>query len=128
METFTLVRTGHLNHQGNLFGGQLLKWVDEFAWLAAARDYCKSVLVTRAMDNSEFTSAVSNGSILRFHVERIHEGNTSVRYSVTVFADMPGHEVEKLIFKNTVTFVSVDSMGKKSPLIKARTCRSTTIK
>ena len=40
MDTFTLVRTGHLNHQGNLFGGQLLKWVDEYAWFAATRDYC----------------------------------------------------------------------------------------
>lgn len=126
MDTFTLVRTGHLNHQGNLFGGQLLKWVDEFAWLAATRDYCGSVFVTRAMDNSEFTHAVTNGSILRFHIERIHEGNTSVRYSVDVLADMPGHTNEKLIFSNTVTFVSVDSKGKKTPLIKSENCRSTT--
>ena len=52
MDTFTLVRTEHLNHHGKLLGGQLLKWVVEFAWLAAARDFCGSVLVTRAMDNS----------------------------------------------------------------------------
>lgn len=124
MDTFTLVRTGHLNHQGNLFGGQLLKWVDEVAWLAASRDYCESVLVTRAMDNSEFTHAVSNGSILRFHIVRIHEGKTSLRYSVDVFADMPGHITEKLIFTNTVTFVSVDSKGKKKPIKKSTKCRS----
>src|SRR5574344_438044 len=97
MDTFTLVRTEHLNHNGKLFGGQLLKWVDEFAWLAAARDFCGSVLVTRAMDHSEFRHAVPNGSILRFHIEQRHVGTTSALYSVDVWADMPGHREEKLI-------------------------------
>lgn len=121
MDTFTLVRTEHLNHNKKLFGGQLLKWVDEFAWLAAARDYSGSVLVTRAMDNSEFRFAVPNGSILRFHVECIHEGTTSVLYSVDVFADIPGESVEKLIFTNKVTFVAIDEAGNKTPL-KKRGC------
>ncbi len=127
MDTFTLVRTGHLNHQGNLFGGQLLKWVDEFAWLAATRDYCASVLVTRAMNNSEFSHAVPNGSILRFHMDRVHEGTTSLRYSVDVFAEMPGRSEDVLIFTNMVTFVSVDSEGNKTPLIKSNKCRSTSV-
>jgi acyl-CoA hydrolase len=38
MQTFTTVRPEHLNYHGFLFGGQLLLWVDEFAWMAAARD------------------------------------------------------------------------------------------
>ena len=116
MDTYTLVRTEHLNHNGKLFGGQLLKWVDEFAWLAAARDYCGSILVTRAMDNSEFRHTVPNGSILRFRVERVRVGTTSVLYSVDVFADMPGRRDEELIFSNRVTFVAVDENGEKTPL------------
>jgi len=124
MDTYTLVRTGHLNHQGKLFGGQLLKWVDEYAWLAAARDYCGSVLVTRAMDNSEFRHGVVNGSILRFHIERQHEGTTSVLYSVDVFADMPGSQTEILIFSNRVTFVSVGANGEKIPLVRNAHCKN----
>jgi len=116
MDTFTLVRTEHLNHNGKLFGGQLLKWVDEFAWLAAARDFCGSILVTRAMDNSEFRHTVPNGSILRFRVEQVRVGTTSVLYSVDVFADMPGRRDEELIFSNRVTFVAVDENGNKTPL------------
>jgi len=122
MDTYTLVRTEHLNHQGKLFGGQLLQWVDECAWLAAARDYCGSVLVTRAMDNSEFRHGVVNGSILRFHIERQHEGTTSVLYSVDVYADMPGTDTEILIFSNRVTFVSVDENGNKTPLVRKANC------
>ena len=68
METFTLVRPEHLNHHGQLFGGRLLEWVDEFAWLAAARDYPSNELVTRAMDSIDFKYGIPNGSILRFSI------------------------------------------------------------
>jgi competence protein ComEC len=37
MESYTVVRPEHLNHYGHLFGGCLLKWVDEIAWIAASR-------------------------------------------------------------------------------------------
>jgi acyl-CoA hydrolase len=122
VDTFTLVRTEHLNHFGKLFGGQLLKWVDEYAWLAAARDFCGSVLVTRAMENSEFKHSVSNGAILRFHIELVGCGTTSATYSVDVFSDEPGEETEKLIFSNRVTFVAIDSAGNKVPLAKHAIC------
>jgi acyl-CoA hydrolase len=116
MDTYTLVRTEHLNHHNKLFGGQLLKWVDEFAWLAAAREFCGSVLVTRAMENSEFKHSVPNGSILRFEINQQHLGTTSVVYSVDVYADLPGSPDEVHIFSNRVTFVAVDEHGEKTPL------------
>lgn len=128
MDTYTLVRTEHLNHNNKLFGGQLLKWVDEFAWLAATRDFCGSVLVTRAMDNSEFKHGVPNGSILRFTVECQHQGTTSVVYSVDVYADMPGKSDELLIFSNRVTFVAVDEKGNKTPLADSSHCKRRSIK
>lgn len=123
MDTFTLVRTEHLNHNGKLFGGQLLKWVDEFAWLAAARDFCGSDLVTRAMENSEFRHGVPNGSILRFRIEQQRVGTTSALYSVDVYADVPGGTEESLIFSNRVTFVAVDANGNKTPLVNKPGCR-----
>jgi acyl-CoA hydrolase len=116
MDSYTLVRTEHLNHNNKLFGGQLLKWVDEYAWLSAAKDFRDSVLVTRAMENSEFRYAVPNGSILRFHTEQQRVGHTSVQYSVDVFAEIPGVEGERIIFSNRVTFVSIDAEGNKCPL------------
>ncbi len=116
MDTFTLVRTEHLNHHGKLFGGQLLKWVDEYAWLAASKDFYGALFVTRAMDNSEFKYSVPNGTILRFHINLIKTGTTSAVYSVDVFAEMQGYKEERLIFSNRVTFVSVDEMGRKTPL------------
>jgi acyl-CoA hydrolase len=117
MDTFTMVRSEHLNHYGKLFGGQLLKWVDEFSWLAAKRDYKKNNLVTRAMENIEFHHMVPNGAILRFHLEKIKRGTTSLVYSVDVYSEDLAGNPEKHIFSNRVTLVAVDEHGKKTPLI-----------
>ncbi|NLK46266.1 MAG: acyl-CoA thioesterase [Treponema sp.] len=114
METFVMVRSEHLNHYGKLFGGQLLKWVDEFAWLAAKRNYKQNTFVTRAMDNIEFHHMVPPGAILRFHMEEVKRGTTSVVYSVDVYHE---ENEDKHIFSNNVTLVAVDEEGKKTPLV-----------
>lgn len=113
MENYNLVRPEHLNHHGSLFGGQLLSWVDECAWMAAARDFPKCTFVTRAMDKIEFNHQVKNGSILKFRADRAKLGNTSVSYLVRVFEDERLYKEEKLAFSTSVTFVSVDRHGYK---------------
>jgi acyl-CoA hydrolase len=116
IETFTIVRPEHLNHHGYLFGGQLLLWVDEYAWLAAARENPGCRLVTRAMDSIEFHRAAPVGGILRFDVRQEGRGRTSLRYRVDVHCDAPGARSEILIFSTTVTFVKVDNSGNKIDL------------
>jgi acyl-CoA hydrolase len=116
METYTLVRPEHLNHHGNLFGGCMLKWVDEFAWLTASREYVGARLVTVAMDEVVFKKSVRCGAILRFVIERLRAGRTSVTYEVTVCADEPGSRIERSVFATRVTFVNVDAKGRKRVL------------
>ena len=118
METFCFVRPEHLNHQGYLFGGQLLRWVDEYAWLAAARDFPRQVLVTRAMDNIQFSKRVANGAILRFNILPFKQGSTSITYAVEVFAAEELSPIENLVFTTHVTFVAVDKNGMKEQLEK----------
>jgi acyl-CoA hydrolase len=113
VDTYCFVRPEHLNHHNFLFGGQLLKWVDEYAWLAAALDYPSCVLVTRAMDNILFSKRVENGSILRFNITRKNQGNTSVTYEAKVFAKELCPCSEEIIFSTNITFVSLDENGKK---------------
>lgn len=116
MQTFTIVRTEHLNHYGYLFGGQLLKWVDEYAWLVAAKEFAGQFLVTRAMESIDFKESIVNGSILRFDIRRAALGRTSVTYAVDVYADEPGGKRERFVFSNKVTFVRVSPEGEKTPL------------
>ncbi len=113
MESCTLVRTEHLNHYGRLFGGQLLRWVDEFAWVAASRQFPGRNLVTRAMADVEFRHQVRNGAILTFRTELQGQGSTSVCYTVIVHAEYPHTGESQEVFSTAVTLVAVDENGHK---------------
>ena len=116
MDNFTLVRPEHLNHHGYLFGGVMLKWVDENAWMAASRDYPGCTLVTISMDACRFKHRVENGSILRFRMRKGEQGRTSVTYTVEVLADEPGAKTEKEVFSTRVTFVRLDGHARPCAL------------
>lgn len=116
MENHRLVLPEHLNHYGYLFGGNLLKWVDECAWIAATLDYPGCSLVTVGMDKVEFKRSVRGGTILRFAVDRGRVGRTSVQYTVTVFRGMDAGADPRPVFSTHVTLVNVDSGGAKVPL------------
>jgi acyl-CoA hydrolase len=124
MDNYTIVRKEHLNHHGYLFGGTLLSWVDEFAWIFASLDFPGCCLVTVGMDQVSFKERVVSGSILRFNILPAHRGTSSVSYVVKVFADAPGATVEKSVFSTKVTFVRIDAEGQKSPLPGTKSLRS----
>lgn len=116
MDNYTIVRKEHLNHYGYLFGGTLLSWVDEFAWIFASLDFPGCGLVTVGMDKADFTERIESGSILRFSILPSQRGTSSISYSVVVYADAPGALAEKIVFSTKVTFVRIDAQGRKAPL------------
>ena len=113
MENFKLVYPEHLNHHGYLFGGNLLKWIDEMAWIAAMMDFPGSKFVTIGLDNVEFRKSVKEGSVLRFDIEQVKVGNTSVQYKADVYKKDFQKGEELLIFSTQITFVNVDDQGQK---------------
>jgi acyl-CoA hydrolase len=116
MQTYKLVLPEHLNHAGFLFGGNLLKWVDEAAYMAARLDYPSCEFVTVAMNQVQFKQRVELGSILKFEVVRARVGNTSVDYDVSVRKSGGVTPSDTIIFSTTATFVHIDSQGRKQPL------------
>lgn len=112
MDNYVLVRPEHLNHYGYLFGGMMLKWIDEIAWLAASLDFPGYSLVTVTMDKVIFKHRVENGSILKFITLPEKIGRTSVSYNVTVEADAPGAKEVVEVFSTNVKFVAIDGDGK----------------
>ncbi|MBB1073498.1 acyl-CoA thioesterase [Rhodoferax sp. 4810] len=116
MESYRLVRPEHLNHYGKLFGGFLLKWVDEISWIAASRDYPGYHFVTVGMDQVAFHRSTKQGSVLRFVINISHRGTTSVSYRVDVYDDDLISGAETAIFSTCVTFVRIDAVGCKLSL------------
>jgi acyl-CoA hydrolase len=118
MENFKLVLRGDLNQHGYLYGGNLLKWIDEYAWIAATLDYPESKFVTVALDDVTFKKSIKEGSILKFNINRYKTGNTSVQYYVEVFCNTQCHENMDLVFSTHITFVNLDEDGNKTKIPK----------
>ncbi len=116
MEACALVRTEHLNHYGHLFGGQLLCWVDEFAWVAATRQFPGKKFVTRAMEKVEFRQQVGNGEILTFKVTLANRGHTSLSYAVEVHAHAVHEASTRQVFTTKVVLVAIDEKGAKQKI------------
>ncbi|GAB6042091.1 acyl-CoA thioesterase [Endothiovibrio diazotrophicus] len=116
MESYKLVLPEHLNHYGYLFGGNLLKWVDEVSWIAASRDHPGCRFVTVAMDRVEFHHPIREGSILRISALEGARGRTSTRYAVEVFCDDLDSGREAPVFTTHVSFVCLDEQGAKCPI------------
>jgi acyl-CoA hydrolase len=126
MEQHLLVRPEHLNQYGFLFGGYLLMWVDETAWIAASLDYPGCRFVTVAMNRVEFRHNVRAGSLLKLDIQVLRQGRTSVDYAVRVTragsegaspgGQSGGAAIGEEIFATTVTFVRVDDQGRKTAL------------
>ncbi len=117
MTSYKLVYPEHLNHFGYLFGGHLLKWVDEVSWMAASMEYNGCRFVTIAMDRVEFRKTAKSGAILLLETTREHVGTTSVTYRVDVFRlRIEGGAETEPMFQTRVTLVRVDESGRKQPL------------
>jgi len=112
-ESTLLVRPEHLNHHGFLYGGHLLKWLDEQAYIAAITHmHPSSELVTVAIDRVEFHHSVRQGSLLKFRSQIVHTGRTSV----TVFTAVLRMPQPLTIFEAYVTFVAIDPNGQPCPV------------
>jgi len=110
-ESTLLVRPEHLNHHGYLFGGRLLEWLDEQAYIAAIS--ClkpEANLVTVGIDRVEFKFSVVQGSLLLFRSRVVHAGRTSLTVFTQVFRKPASNE--ELIFQAYVTFVCLNAAGK----------------
>lgn len=113
MQNYQLVLTEHLNHYGYLFGGTLLKWVDESAYICARLDHPGKGFVTAGMEKVSYKKRVKLGSILQFNVEKEKTGRTSVTYRVTVSVASALDDEHAEIFSTVVTFVCIDKDGNK---------------
>jgi acyl-CoA hydrolase len=118
MDYYKLVLPEHLNHYGNLFGGYLLMWIDEFAYITANLEFPDHQFVTIALDNVEFRQGVNNGEILKFSITRDRVGQTSVKYHVRVFGIRHRHQTDTILFETNITYVSINSERQKQPIKK----------
>jgi acyl-CoA hydrolase len=110
-----IVLPNDTNTLGNLFGGQLLQWMDIVASISAHR-HCKRVVVTASVNNVSFNSPINHASIvtLEAKVSRAFTSSMEVFIDVWVEDHVSGQKVK--CNEAIYTFVAVDQHGSPLPV------------
>lgn len=105
-----LICPAHINHYGRLFGGQLLKWIDELAGIVAMR-HCGSTITTAAIDNLQFRAPAYTGDIVVLRGWVTSVGRTSMEIRVDTYRESLDGSRE-IINQAYIDMVAIDSNGR----------------
>jgi len=118
MESLSIypVKKSDLGFHGNLFGGQLLKWIDAAA-AGYAMQLCDSPrLVTVSIDECFFEKPAKEGNLIKIYGFPSSIGNTSI----TLYLEARAHNVytgkQINILRTHIKFVHIDEEGNPIPI------------
>ncbi len=105
-----------LGVHGNLFGGNMLSWIDEAAAALASRTCQSANMVTVKLEEVVFKKAVKEGFLIHIYGEVEHIGNTSIRLSMEARKHNVYTGEEEAVATTKITFVHIDSHGNPIPI------------
>lgn len=110
--TRKLVKPSDLNSRRSLFGGQVLKWIDEEAAIFAICQLGSPNIVTKAMSEINFVSTAVLGDIIEFGMDMVKVGTSSI----TIACDVRNKITKQSIVRiDKIVFVLLDENGKPKP-------------
>ncbi len=125
------VKPEDLNPNGSLFGGTLLRWIDEEAVIYAIVQLGNPHVVTKYISEINFISSAKQGDIIELGIEATQFGTTSLTMRCVVRNKISKKEIlsiEKLVFVNldkegnptphgrteiTYAYMGIENAGKK---------------
>jgi len=111
-KTRKLVGPPDLNPANTLFGGQLLKWIDEESAIFAMCKIDDNHVVTKYMSEIDFINPAFSGDIIEIGCEVISVGKTSL--TITCVVRVKGTKTI-IISIDEIVFVHVDQNGRPKP-------------
>lgn len=107
------------NPMGNVYGGSIMKYIDETAAVCAHR-HCHMKAVTASIERMDFIEPVLVGDLLHIKAALIYTGRTSMIVGVTVEAEnmVTGKRVKT--GNCYLTFVAIDERGRPHPVPPVR--------
>lgn len=116
--TRKLIKPEDLNSRGTLFGGQLLKWIDEEASIYTMCQLTRITypsyinIVTKGMSEINFLKPAKVGDIIEIGCELIKFGTTSI----SIRCEVRNKQTEDIIINiEKITFVLLDEKGRPTP-------------
>jgi acyl-CoA hydrolase len=106
-----IVLPNDTNNLNNLFGGQLLSWMDRCAAIAAHR-HSRRIAVTASVNNVSFQQAIPVGSIVTLEAKVSRAFSSSMEVYVDVFMEDQRGQGNVIRCNEAIyTFVAVDQLG-----------------
>lgn len=102
------VKPEDLNPNGSLFGGSLLKWIDEEAAIYTITMLQSPYVVTKLMSEINFISSARAGDILEMGMKVVKVGRSSITLKCDVRNIMTHHTIVRI---DEIVFVNLDSSG-----------------
>ncbi len=110
--TRKLIKPEDLNANNTLFGGSLLRWLDEEAAIYAIIQLGTNRCVTKFMSEINFISSAKQGDIVELGIKAMQFGRTSL----TLTCQVRNKITQKMILTiDKMVFVSVDEEGVPTP-------------
>jgi acyl-CoA hydrolase len=110
--TRKLIKPEDLNANNTLFGGSLLRWLDEEAAIYTIVQLGTNRCVTKFMSEINFISSARQGDIVELGIKAVSFGRTSL----TLTCQVRNKITQKLILTiDKMVFVSVDEEGVPMP-------------
>jgi len=103
------------NFMGNIHGGVILKLIDEAAGACAFR-FCRTRVVTAAIDRIDFHHPVQIGNLVRFMANVNFSGSSSIEVGVRVEAEDLTTGMTTHTNSAYLVFVALSDSGKPIPV------------
>lgn len=97
------IKPEDLNPNGTLFGGTLLRWIDEEAVIYAIVQLGNPKIVTKYISEINFISSAQQGDIIEMGIEAVAFGRTSITMRCEVRNKITRKtilSIDKLVFVN----------------------------
>ncbi len=102
------VKPEDLNAHGTLFGGSLLRWIDEEAAIYAIVQLENPRCVTKYISEINFMSSARQGDIIELGMEATHFGRTSLTITCEVRKKLTHEAILRI---DRIVFVSLGEDG-----------------
>lgn len=106
-----LVLPNDTNTLHNLFGGQLMAWMDEIASISASRQ-CRRVVVTAAVNSVSFDNAIQLGDFVTLKAKVSRSFTSSMEVIVDVYVEHQITGEQKKANQAIFVFVAIDQLGR----------------
>lgn len=110
--TRKLIKPEDLNANNTLFGGSLLRWIDEEAAIYTIIQLETEKCVTKYMSEINFIATAKQGDIVELGIKATHFGNSSLTLTCEVRNKI---SKQAILTIDKIVFVAVDENGKPCP-------------